>query len=197
MDLCCSNPIHIFSPEGYPVCISCGLTLNNVVFANNNSYDHNYYYIQKSIYKRKAHLLNKLYLIQAQKILNEDFGNNSKLMNIMRNSRIESIHDIYKTLEKNKLTAHNKHGFIIYYMLKRERIIKLSFIECSQIIKEFEIFNKLFIKKYPKKNMISYNFLLHRFSENLDLPMLKLVNLPKLEQTNNKIEEIYNSVINQ
>jgi hypothetical protein len=118
------------------------------------------YIKKKYFYKRRIYFIDRLKYIAGIKRTNKKELIN--FTNSINKDEVNDIKDLYKILKKKKLSKYYKDLYNIYFDVKKIRLIKLNYDQINKLSKEFVKIDVKY-KSYEnnKKNMLSYNSIIH------------------------------------
>ena len=190
VDLC----KHDFVPmESHYTCILCGIVdLDQPIFID----DVNRFQKSNYLYNRKTYFLTVMRLITCRKSC--DILGYSDIINQLGEHQFETIFELKKLMTKLKLKKYYKYIYLVYFDIKKVKLIDLSYNDIEFLANKFVVLENEFKKAYPNKsNMLSYNLVAYCLLKQYNYDCYKYIVIPKkkdliLEKLNNLLKNIEN-----
>lgn len=179
------------------MCNKCGVTATHFVFQEPFNVDNTFTHKTKAtIYKRIKYFTKIIKNIRGRII---PLGiTNELIISKIKNKPFETIHELRKLFQTERLSKYYDFIFYYWHKLKHERLIKLSEDDQKKLQNKFITFELAFRSKYPyKRNIINYNYLIRRFFKEINKEDYCQYLKPMIvSERINKLNKIYKKVNN-
>lgn len=179
--------------ESHYVCSICGIVdLDQPIFID----DANRFQKSNYLYNRKTYFLSVLRLLSCAKPC--DNKNYPEIIKQLSSNQFESIFELKKLMSKLKLKKYYKYIYLIYFDLKKVKLINLTYNDIEFLSNKFVILEHEFKAAYPNKsNMLSYSLVVYCLLKQYNYDCYKYVIIPKkkdllLEKLRNLLKNIEN-----
>jgi hypothetical protein len=179
--------------ESHLTCIICGIVdIDRPIFIDDAKN------FQKSTYlfARKTYFLTVLRLLSCSKPC--DRTEYSDIVKQLSEHQFENIFELKKILTKLKFRKYYKYIYLIYFDIKKVKLIDLKYDDIEFLSKKFLFLELEFKKMYPNKsNMLSYSLISYCLLKRYNYDFYKYVIIPKkkdllIEKINELLKNIDN-----
>ncbi len=185
---------HDFVPmESHYCCQLCGIVdLDQPIFID----DVNRYQKPNYLYNRKTYFLIVMRLLTCRK--SYDNPNYSEVVKQLSEYPFDTIFELKKLMTKLKLKKYYKYIYLVYFDIKKVKLIDLSYNDIEFLANKFVILENEFKKAYQNKsNMLSYSLVAYCLLKRYNYDCYKYIIIPKkkdliLEKLNNLLKNIEN-----
>lgn len=162
----------------YLTCTTCGLTdLDSVDNCCLENFDD--YIPKKSLYRRKLYALDKIRMLTSQKVCKKN--NYRASVDQLSKYNFTDIFGLKKIMKRLKLNKLYPYIYLIYFDIKKVKLIDLKWYQIDKIADElvkFEIQFKTSDKTSNRKNMLSYYSIIYLIMKRLNYDGYQHIILP-------------------
>jgi len=179
--------------EAYPSCRLCGIfDIDKPIFVPEKPTNPKHHIL----FQRKTYFLTILKLLSCG--MPCDRSDYPTILEQISENDFEDIFELKKIMSKLKLRKFYKYIYLIYFDIKKIKLINLKYYDIEFLSNKFLLLERHFKEKYPNKsNMLSYSLIAYCLLKRYNYDSYKYVIIPKkkdllLEKLNDLLKNIDN-----